>query len=196
MKTDIHLNGAILANKTAIDRSKTDFYPTPKEVTIALLDFLKLPQNALIWEPACGEGHMSKEIIKYGYDVVSTEFYERGYGVSGIDYLTVTCPESIDWIITNPPFSLSEEFIRRSIAHQKPFAMLLKSQYWHSSRRRKLFEEYKPEAVLPLTWRPDFLFGAKSGSPTMECIWTVWGDRPAQYTIYQPLRKPNMDERG
>lgn len=187
------MEGVILTNSSAFDRSSTDFYPTPANVTIALLEYLNLPKNTIIWEPACGEGHMSKELLKYGYGVISTDFYNRGYGLADTDYLTSHCPKTVDWIITNPPFSLSEQFIKRSIGHGKSFALLLKSQYWHSSRRRKLFEEYKPQAVLPLTWRPDFLFGSKSGSPTMECIWTVWGDKSAKYTIYEPLRKPGKE---
>jgi hypothetical protein len=191
------VNGTILANSSAIDRSKTDFYPTPDNVTIALMNYLNLPGGSIIWEPACGEGHISRAIVKLGYTVVSSELYNREYGMIGIDFLETTKGDSYrsdcNWIITNPPFSLSEEFIRKCINHGLPFALLLKSQYWHSSRRRKLFEEYKPAAVLPLTWRPDFLFGAKSGSPTMECIWTVWENKPAEYTIYQPLIKPNIE---
>ena len=133
---------------------------------------------------------------KMGMSVVSTEKYDRGYGGRGLDFLiTSNTPIDTEWIITNPPFSLSEEFIRKCIYHGLPFALLLKSQYWHSQRRRKLFEEYKPNSVLPLTWRPDFLFGAKSGSPTMECIWTVWGDRPTNITEYVPLIKPAAQQK-
>ncbi|MDF2635405.1 MAG: hypothetical protein K0R78_2279 [Pelosinus sp.] len=184
------VQGDILANKNAKDRSPTEFYPTPKNVTVALMEYLELP-DCTIWEPACGQGHMSEALRELGYGVIPTELHDRGYGSCGIDYLeTINTPGYCDWIITNPPFSLSEQFIRKSIEHGKPFAMLLKSQYWHSAKRRILFEEFRPQAVLPLTWRPDFLFGSKSGSPTMECIWTVWGTESAKETIYRPLIKP------
>jgi hypothetical protein len=185
------MNGNVLANASSKDRSSTDFYPTPENVTIALMGYLDLPKTTAIWEPACGEGHMSKVLEKLGFDVNSSDLHDRGYGINGIDFLQ-TKRIDIDrseWIITNPPFSLSEQFIRKCIEHKLPFAMLLKSQYWHSAKRRKLFEEHRPKAVLPLTWRPDFLFGSKSGSPTMECIWTVWGTEPADCTIYYPLSK-------
>ena len=49
-----------LANAGAIDRSETDFYPTPAEVTEALMLFLRLPEGTTIWEPAAGEGHMAR----------------------------------------------------------------------------------------------------------------------------------------
>ena len=35
-----------------------DFYPTPKECTVALLSFMNWPPM-VIWEPACGEMAMS-----------------------------------------------------------------------------------------------------------------------------------------
>lgn len=55
--------------------------------------------------------------------------------------------------------------------------------------RWNLFMQHPPAYVLPLTWRPDFLNGTKGGSPTMECLWTVWisGNTSAQYI---PLLKP------
>lgn len=190
------MEGNLLTNRSAEDRSGTDFYPTPANVTVALLNYLNLPANTAIWEPACGEGHMSEVFKGRGFDVCSSDLHDRGYGMVGVDFLNTQRVDMkrSEWIITNPPFSLSEQFIRKSIYHGLPFALLLKSQYWHSSKRRKIFEEYRPEAVLPLTWRPDFLFGKKSGSPTMECIWTVWGTEPAKQTLYIPLVRPFIGE--
>ena len=42
----------IAGGNSAIGRRESDFYPTPPEVTVALLDFLRLPENTVIWEPA------------------------------------------------------------------------------------------------------------------------------------------------
>ncbi len=184
------MNGALLTNKNAKDRSKTDFYPTPENVTLALLNFLSIPRGSIIWEPAAGEGHMASVFKRQGYRVIATEKYDRGYGLTGRDFLS-HMPCHCDWIITNPPFTLFEEFVRKCISLGKPFALLAKSQCWHAEcRGAKLFYEFPPAAILPLTWRPDFYFGKKGGAPTMECIWTVWGSRPALNTIYHPLLKP------
>ena len=98
----------------------------------------------------------------------------------------------MEWIITNPPFSLAEQFIRRSGEHKIPFAMLVKSQYWHAIKRFFLFYENKPAYILPLTWRPDFLFKTRgSGSPLMDVMWCVWIPG-ATKTEYRPLLKPSM----
>lgn len=184
------MNGTILSNRSAVDRNKTDFYATPPEVTAALLDFLEdqylLKPHATIWEPACGRGDMADVMYDRGYHMVVSDLYPQIQGMDSTDFLKshATC----DWIITNPPFSKATEFITHALELGKPCAFLLKSQFWHAKSRLNLFRENPPSYVLPLTWRPDFLFGSKSGSPTMECLWTVWaGD---QETIYYPLEKP------
>ena len=59
------MKGTVLANSSAIDRSKTDFYPTPENVTVAILNYLNLQRGTGIWEPACGEGHMSESMKKW-----------------------------------------------------------------------------------------------------------------------------------
>lgn len=172
------------------NRRKLDFYPTPKNVTIALMNFLQLPPSCTIWEPACGNLAMSNVIETYGHTVISTDI------INGVDFLCAN-PMLCDAIITNPPFETSALFIEKAI--QTPnvnlVAMLLKSQYWHASKRIKLFEKYPPAFVLPLSWRPDFLeherkIGDKKGAPTMEVAWTVWEKECQHETIYKPLLKP------
>lgn len=67
------MKGNVLANRSRKNRSKFDYYPTPKEVTIALLEFLDIPKQTVIWEPACGKGYMSDVFIDRGYTVISTD---------------------------------------------------------------------------------------------------------------------------
>ena len=163
-------------------RRAMDFYPTPSEVTIALLKFLQIPTDTKIWEPACGQNHMVDVMRDFGYEVVGTDIQ------SGVDFLTAGLPQDVGWIITNPPFNVSENFITRCIHHGKPFALLLKSQYWHAQKRSKLFEEYPPLFILPLTWRPDFTC---QGSSLMDVMWCVWSDHnKSSYSLYKPLLKP------
>ncbi len=164
-------------------RSETDFYPTPKEVTDALLRHLDLPESAVIWEPACGEMDMVSAMQSAGHTVIATDV---SYGQ---DFLTEPLHEC-DWIITNPPFSISDKFIERCVEHGKPFALLLKSQYWHAKKRLELFKKYPPNYVCPLTWRPDFLFKQQGkGAPLMDVIWCIWKPPYNQPTIYAPLER-------
>lgn len=186
-----------LTAASATDREGTDFYPTPADVTHALLDFLHLVPGTRVWEPACGEGHISEVLRERGYRAYSSDLYDRGYGDPLRDFLRASFLPAAEglggfpqWIITNPPFSQAEAFIRHALTLGVPFAFLLKSQFWHASKRRNLFEQHRPSHVLPLTWRPDFLMGRKGGSPTMEAAWTVWQPTPAKATVYLPLPRP------
>lgn len=63
----------ISGGNSAYGRAKGDLYPTPPEVTYALLDFLGLPGNTRIWEPACGNGDMVREMEAWGYQVTGTD---------------------------------------------------------------------------------------------------------------------------
>lgn len=166
------------------DRQDKDFYPTPPECTTALLDFLEdkmlLRKSDPIWECACGSNAMVDVMRERGYSVIGTDI------VNGQDYLTTDLQVDYEWIITNPPFILSQQFIERSVTNGKPFAMLLKSQYWHSAKRRELFIKHPPLFVLPLTWRPDF---TNEGKSLMDVIWCVWVGN-SNLTFYHPLEKP------
>lgn len=164
------------------NRRANDFYPTPKECVYALVDFLKMPYSARIWEPACGDGAIVDALADRGYhNVFGTDIQ------TGTDFLTEK-KGRVDWIITNPPFSLAEKFIRHANEMQVPFAYLLKIQYWNSAKRKSLYDEIRPKAILPLTWRPDF---TGQGNSLMDMMWSVWIPMyPMGNTIYQPLEKP------
>jgi hypothetical protein len=116
---------------------------------------------------------MSNVFHKLGYQTISSDIRDTGYQDYIHDFTAEHMPLKFDWIITNPPFSLAEQFILKAYSCWQPFAMLLKSQYWHAASRVKLFEGTEPTFVLPLTWRPDFTMGGK-GSPLMDVLWTVW----------------------
>lgn len=162
-------------------RRALDFYPTPRECVYALVDFLEIPKDAEIWEPACGGGAIINALTDRGYLNLSGTDIQ-----SGTDFLRFERPGT-DWIITNPPFSLAEEFVRHAYDLKVPFAFLLKCQFWHSARRKPLFDAIRPAFVLPLTWRPDF---TGQGSSLMDMMWVVWKAEGSAETLYQPLAKP------
>lgn len=176
-------------------RAPADHYPTPGETTVAIMKFLGLPRNTIIYEPCCGRGHISKTFQLNGYRVISSDLYDYNFGEAGIDFI-YTRFKDYDWIVTNPPFNLAEEFIKKAYANGKPFALLLKSTYFHASTRRELFFNTRPSHALPLTWRPDFTLSKGPSRSTMDCTWFIWSeesfknlDKPFNVDYY-PLNKP------
>lgn len=100
------------SNHTDHDRAEHDYYATEPK---AIDELLKVETfNGSIWENCCGEGHISKELVKAGHDVVSTDLVDRGYGEGNIDFFK--CNKTLaDNIVTNPPYSAALEWTEHSL---------------------------------------------------------------------------------
>jgi hypothetical protein len=164
-----------------------DWYPTPANVTRALVKFCK--PTDVVWEPACGDGSMSRVLEEAGLRVLSTDLHPKGYGEER-DFLTARLPVGVTSIVTNPPFNLAAEFIMHALALKPSFvAMLLKATFWNAARRLPLFRSHRPLYMLPLTWRPDFF---NLGRPMLDVMWCVWMPQsPTAATIFLPLERPH-----
>jgi hypothetical protein len=85
------------------NRRGRDFYATPNWVTEALFQRFKF--RGPIWEPCCGAGAMSTVLAAHGYQVVSTDIADYGFGTPGVDFLASrSVREGCRSIITNPPY--------------------------------------------------------------------------------------------
>jgi hypothetical protein len=101
-------------------RRSRDFYATPAWVTEALLRHVRF--RGPVWEPCCGDGAMSAILAGHGYDVVSTDIADRGFGTQGVDFLAChTVPNGCRAIVTNPPYGDSGSHAGQS---KSPEAML------------------------------------------------------------------------
>jgi len=159
------LKGSTIIGSGA-NRKELDYYPTPKEVTFAFMKTVNWPSDLRIWEPACGNNHMVDVLRTRFTNVIGTDIQ------TGDDFLASNLLD-VDACVTNPPFKLSSQFIKKATIY--PYvAMLLKSTYWHSLRRTELFYARRPSKILCLNWRPQFDPTIKKSSPTMDFIWTVW----------------------
>lgn len=98
-------------------RPENDFYPTPDIATHALMqaEIFRGP----IWEPACGDGAISKILENnYGYKVFSTDIEPRNYGTQQDFLCAEKLPETnfdIVNIITNPPFKIIQKFAEHAL---------------------------------------------------------------------------------
>lgn len=121
------------------NRERDDFYPTPPRATRALLAVEKFV--GAIWEPACGDGAICKELQNAGYGVVATDLIDRGYGESGQDFLlSSSMADMADNIVTNPPYKLAEEFAHRALLlSRRKVALLCRLAWLEGKVRRKMF---------------------------------------------------------
>ena len=119
------------------NRVKDDFYPTPTNATLALLENEKFDGD--VWEPACGDGAISKLLKLQGYNVYSSDLIDRGYGDAHYDFLNSM--RMHDNIVTNPPFNIGTKFAIHSLhCARKKVALFQKLTFLEGKERRdKLF---------------------------------------------------------
>ena len=153
-----------------------DFYATPPEAVEALLTVEKF--EGPIWEPACGDGAISQILAAHGYTVVSTDLYDQGYGVTGVDFLQEKVSRAPN-IITNPPYIIGTQFAEQSLrmANRK-IAMLMRLAWLEGRKRKVMFEQTGLSRVhvfsgrLPRMHRHGY-DGPKTSS-TIAFAWFVW----------------------
>lgn len=95
-------------------RERDDYYSTPARIVEPMLRIEEL--NGYVWEPACGDGALSKLIKKHfrNVGVINTDLIRRGVGRGGVDFLK-TKRLLAPIIITNPPFKLWREFAEHAL---------------------------------------------------------------------------------
>ena len=132
-----------------------------------------------ILEPACGQGHISERLKAYGYDVVSRDLIDRGYGEVA-DFLYMNNEKWSGDIITNPPYRYAAEFVEQAlnmVGEGHKVAMFLKLTFLEGKGRKKLFDKYPPLRIwvsrsrLKCAINGDF---DSIGSSATAYAWFVW----------------------
>jgi hypothetical protein len=156
-----------------------DFFPTPPWATRALCRLLVgfEPMGDLVaWEPACGEGHMARPLAESFGEVIATDVHPYGFGAVE-DFLWPTTREA-DWIITNPPFRLAEEFALTAIGRARRGVALLVRSSWIEGigRYERLFSVHTPTWVCPFVERVPMVKGRldPAASTATAYCWIVW----------------------
>ena len=171
-----------------------DHFPTPPWATRALCEWLRSPNHGMTfwpdmtaWEPACAEGHMSRPLTESFGTVISSDVHDYGFGEVR-DFLFPGPQPEADWIITNPPFRLGQEFARTAIERAEcGAALLVRTAFLEGGARHAgLFQPHPPAWVLQFVERVPMVKGRLDGtaSTATSYCWIVWHGRykPAHWT--------------
>jgi hypothetical protein len=119
-------SSAVMQRRSEPHDSLDDF-PTPPWATRALCRYLQgLSDEQTGWsgpqlsqmsvrEPAANRGHMVRPLQEFFGRVEASDIHDYGAGFPVQDYLFGPPPPRTDWTITNPPFRLAEQFIKRGL---------------------------------------------------------------------------------
>jgi hypothetical protein len=107
---------------------KHDCYMTPKTAWDNIKQYI--PKDKIIWEAFYGDGKSGSYLKELGFNVIHEpiDFFENDKG---------------DIIVSNPPFSLVKEILKRLLVLDKPFIMILPSSKINTS----YFREWKDKHI-------------------------------------------------
>lgn len=187
---------AVMSRRRSPPRA-LDYFPTPPWATRALLEHVnirgvsagmgggEIPWGELtVWEPACGEGHMARVLAERFGRVVASDVFDYGIGAAVHDFLGVNdlaaSPAPVErphFVITNPPFSVGQQFIEHALdIATMGVAMLVRTAFLESGERYDLFQRFPPRFVAQFSGRVPMVMGrldAAASSATAYC-WIFW----------------------
>jgi hypothetical protein len=158
-----------------------DDFPTPPWATRALCEHVlkgKTLANLTCLEPATGRGYMSETLKEYFLSVESSDAYPYGYGEVR-DFLTYPFEAlSHDWVITNPPFRLAEEFVDRAlVVARRGVAILARTVFLESvGRFEGIFRDRPPSMFAQFSERVPMIKGRidRKATTATGYAWFVW----------------------
>ena len=172
------------------ERHKADYYITPqKDVDLFLTHFIKevlnIPYHEIkklsFLDPCCGGDNNNKasyiNVIKDKFNPVkllALDIRQDSKADIKTDYLKYTTQENFDVIISNPPFYLAEDFIKKSIeliSENGYVIMLLRLNFFGSKKRKIIFENNMPKYCFIHHKRISF---NKTSTDSIEYAHFVW----------------------
>jgi len=152
-----------------------------------------LPREARLWESAAGVDRLLyRALAERGYNVYPSDL------LSGYDFFTFE-PVAWDIQLTNPPWSKTYKWLKRSYELDRPFALLLKVEVLGAKTAQRLFDKHGVEVIF-LDQRIDFkmpVLGWEGKGAQFPVAWFTWGlDIGAEITYGHIVNKPPRNGRG
>jgi hypothetical protein len=160
---------------------KNDLYETPAVAVLALLRVENVP--AVIWEPCCGPGAITRVLRSSGRRVIATDlvdYQSPDQDFARRDFLMEqSSPPGVQAIVTNPPYSLVNQFVPHALRLCPRVILLLRYLFMESHCVRndvldcgRLARIYVFANRLPGLHRADWE-GKKAGN-SVAYAWFVW----------------------
>ena len=177
-----------------------DNFPTPPWAARALCEHvIAIEPDETCLEPACGKGFLVRGLREHFSQIYKFDIHD--YGENRVQDFLFPGPMPVcEWVITNPPFRLAEQFIWRAFeCATKGIAMLVRTQFLESKGRfERLFSKERPLIVAQFVERVPMVKGRcdpKASTASSYC-WIVWSAaeskpsiEPTEFMWVPPCRK-------
>lgn len=148
--------------KKKAERKEYDVYETPEWAVQALLNVVPVRIDWKYLEPCRASGRI------YNHLPIGSAWGEIR---EGIDYLN-TPYNHVDCILTNPPYSLAQEFVDKALGEADVVIMLLRLGFLESMKRNEWWQENSITSLMVLSQRPSFTEDGKTDGSGY--AWFVW----------------------
>lgn len=167
--------------RSALHRA-LDFFPTEPWAGRAVGELIRQidPVARSVHEPAAGEGHLAYALSDYFADVRTSDVYGHGGRVACVrDYLGPPAAMDLaDWMVTNPPFDTSAEFVRTALQRARRGVAVLQRLTWIETvgRHDLFFGETPLTLKVSFAQRTQMRLGQwdPEGSGQTPCAWYLW----------------------
>lgn len=186
--------------KAQADRIANDaYYTDPGDAKLCVAALPELGPGLLL-DPCVGGGAFAEQLRRrwpdrhlFGVDInrkAAGQRYCSRFDVEDFRKWNVWTPEPIAAVVSNPPFTIFEEFVERSLELAPVVGMLLRVNALGGQERREWWTKHRFSVHHILTSRPKFS-GAKSSDAT-EYAFFVWErGKYTGATEWLPVRTDN-----
>jgi hypothetical protein len=203
MRKPQNTSHAVMAQRLEKRNKGLDDFPTPPWAVRALIEHVigkdRIARQGCL-EPACGRGYMASTLKEYFSDVQASDIVDYGFG-QVTDFFEARCL-MFNWVVTNPPFRLAEDFILRSLdIAVDGVAMLTRTVFLESvGRHKRLFQPFPPTIVAQFAERVPMVQGRLDGnaSTATSYAWLVWDKRARGGTsfVWIPQCRKRLERAG
>lgn len=152
------------------DQKKTSSYDQCQTPYYALDPLIPHLPKSILWESARGDGHIVQKLRLEGFEIRDSDILtDQNF----FEYQ----PDFWDCQVTNPPYSIKYDWLKRSYELEKPFALLLPLETLGAAKGQELFKKYGIEIIL-LNKRVNFKMpfkGYSGGGAQFSVAWFTYG---------------------
>lgn len=160
--------------KKKSERREYDLYETPEWAVKALFNLIPVNSEWRYLEPCRASGRI------YNHLPIGSAWGEIR---EGVDYLVTEYPH-VDAVITNPPYSMAQEFVEKALEDADVVIMLLRLGFLESMKRWEWWQDNPIDHLIVLSKRPSFTEDNKTDGSGY--AWFVW-DRKCKLDLDRPF---------
>lgn len=168
-------------------RRKLDAYYSPDSVTHWLLENERVGISGTVLECAAGDSAIANPLRQAGLKVWTNDInsdLDADYHLDATRLTSWLQFPDVDWIITNPPFSIVDKLLPLVFAHANVgLALYVRKTITEPTWRRQDWLEEHQEHLAQIIFCPRISFTGNGKSDSCSCDWLIWTKQKTQGAI-------------